>query len=314
MAKWWSIFFAVTMVACLALFIVSPMVGWWLPEGVSTHSGDVDSLFYLILYITGFFFILTEALLVIFMWKFGSRSSSTEGQEKKPAPGWVSKIMQPIKKVIPDEHRLELAWTIVPAAILLYIAFVQVEAWARIKYQSRMPAMDGQTMQIAVSARQFEWRMRYPSPERWESWKKDPKLARDFAMNPHQDDIHVVNELHVWTNENAESTEEFPAMLVHLSTIDVQHNFNIPSFRVKQDALPGKTIPVWFRPTLVNYEFNESKKGWVYNEDRVWEIACAELCGRSHYNMKGKVFVHPNEESFLKWLKEEADKQFSASR
>ena len=64
--------------------------------------------------------------------------------------------------VIHNQHRLELAWTMVPGAILLFIAFVQVKTWAEIKYQSSMPN-PGKTQQMEVNARQFEWRMRYPS-------------------------------------------------------------------------------------------------------------------------------------------------------
>ena len=62
MQKFWSILFGATMFAALLLFIISPFVsGWWLPKDISTFGGGIDRLFYLILAITGFFFILTEA-------------------------------------------------------------------------------------------------------------------------------------------------------------------------------------------------------------------------------------------------------------
>ena len=44
-----------------------------------------------------------------------------------------------VKAIIKDEHRLEMLWTIVPAVILLYIAFAQIGVWAEVKYQARMP-------------------------------------------------------------------------------------------------------------------------------------------------------------------------------
>jgi cytochrome c oxidase subunit 2 len=314
-AKWWSLLFAVVNLGCLALFIVAPFVGWWLPEGVSTHAADIDSLFYIILWITGFFFVLTEAIMVVLMWQYGSRTDA-EGKSVKPTAPVMENMVAPLKKYFPTEQRLELAWTIVPAAILLYIAFVQVDAWARIKYQSNMPSYDGKLppLQVDVSARQFEWRFRYPSPDRWQTMKSDKNAAAKFATEKHMDDVHVVNELHVWTNEKAEANDEFPPTVVHLSTIDVQHNLNIPHFRVKQDALPGKIIPVWFRPMKANYEYDAKDKEWVYDEAHVWEIACAELCGRSHYNMKALVYVHPSEASFLKWLKEAAAAQGATQR
>ncbi len=264
MAKWWALLFGVVMAACFGLFLVSPALGWWLPPGVSSISDLVDGLFYFILYITGFFFVLTEALLVWFMFKYGT---GQKPPQSKP-PEFVTRL-------IPNQHRLEIYWTIVPAIILLIVAFTQVGTWANAKYRSRMPKLEATAqpapppaakadpkvtpMQIEVSARQFEWRMRYPSSKRLEEWlsKKDEATAKDFASFAEDrrgkdgqlrqykqiSDVRVVNELHVVVNR---------PVLVQLKTLDVIHSFNLPHLRVKQDALPGQTIPVWFTPTKVN--------------------------------------------------------------
>jgi cytochrome c oxidase subunit 2 len=282
------------------LFVVAPFVGWWLPEGVSTHSPHVDFLYYVILAITGFFYVLTEAILVYFIIRFAAPET---GREPMARPKLEEHTVALVKKVIPNEHRLELAWTIVPAAILLYIAFAQVSTWAEMKFISRMPSPEQR--QIAVSARQFEWRMRYPSPSTFDEMKTDKKIAANWFNRPQIDDVHVVNELHVWTNEKGQKNDDFPAFVCWLSTLDVQHNLNLPHFRVKQDALPGKIIPVWFRPTKANGEWKNGK--WVYRKDANdkninWEIACAELCGRWHYHMIGRVYVHPSEENYREWL------------
>jgi cytochrome c oxidase subunit 2 len=321
---WWSSLFGVVLLACLLLFIIAPIVGWWMPEGVSTHAGSVDWLFYLILYITGFFFVLTEAILVYFMFKFGG------GQ--KPAEG--SGPPEFLKKLIPDQHRLELAWSIVPAAILLIIAFTQVNTWAQVKYRSRMPSVEakdggaGKTdtaanpIQLEVSARQFEWRIRYPSPKRMEAWltKKDEVTAKDFksfTMTRQFDDIHLVNEIHAIVNR---------PVVVQLKTLDVIHSFNLPHLRVKQDALPGQTIPVWFTPTKFNTKKVTGKDGsvhWVdqYNPDSKqagdkkfqWDLACAELCGWGHYRMIGKIYVHDSDADFKEWLSH-AQKEMNATK
>jgi cytochrome c oxidase subunit 2 len=60
----------------------------------------------------------------------------------------------------------------------------------------------------------------------------------------------------------------------------VIHSFFVPFFRIKQDAVPGMTIQVWFEPTQTGQ----------------YELACAELCGAGHYKMGAKVFVHTPEE------------------
>jgi cytochrome c oxidase subunit 2 len=343
--KWWSVLFGVVMTAAAVLFIVAPFVpGWWLPRRVSAHAWDVDRLFYIILAITGFFFILTEALLVVFMWRFAHQPGQRPhvfGHHAMQEKGalWTSffkRTFRPVSALLHDQHRVELAWTLVPAAILLYIAFAQVNTWADVKYRSRMPAIDTPggrvALQVEVSARQFEWRMRYPSPERWQSWKEDPARARDFATNPHQDDVHVVNELHVWTDSAAadaesEETDDFPAFVVQLRTLDILHSFNIPTMRVKQDSLPGKVLPVWFRPTRYNTALNKKTGQWEDGYDpsagggdkfghpgAVWEIPCAELCGRDHSRMIGRVYVHRSEKDFLDWLGAEAARQESTRR
>ena len=75
---------------------------------------------------------------------------------------------------------------------------------------------------------------------------------------------------------------------VELTTRDVIHSFFIPVMRVKQDAIPGISIPFWFTPTKTGS----------------WEIACAQLCGNSHYIMKGYVHVHTQKgfDSYMKAL------------
>ena len=78
------------------------------------------------------------------------------------------------------------------------------------------------------------------------------------------DDIHVVNDLHMPVNED---------VLVNLKSTDVLHGFFLPNMRVKQDAVPGMMIPVWFRPV----------------ETGTYDLVCAELCGWGHYKMKGRL-------------------------
>lgn len=320
MGKWWAVLFGVVMAACAGLFVVAPMVpGWWLPEGVSSHAHLVDNLFYFILAVTAFFFFLTEFLLVLFIWKYAERGP-VPAEEAPAAPSRFGRYLGPVRNLLNDQHKVEMAWTLVPALILLYLAFAQIGAWVKIKYQSRMweeirsqsqttgLASKDFALQVDVSARQFEWRMRYATPERVRSWmskleEKDVKTDfNSFRTIPQRSDVHVVNEIHTWVGQ---------PVLVHLSTRDVLHSFNIPAMRVKQDALPGKQIPVWFTPTKVNVRFDPKTKTWVDGIDPatgkhdarfIWDIACAELCGWGHYRMIGRVFVHPTREDFLAWL------------
>jgi cytochrome c oxidase subunit 2 len=314
---WWTILFAAVNLAALGLFVVAPFVGWWLPRGESTHAWDVDFLFYVILWITGFFFILTEALLIIFLYRYASRDDGKRRVYTSTGPNVFQRVFKPVSDLIHDQHRLELTWTIIPGIILLLIAFVQVEAWAQIKYTSRQPKFtdEKEPLPIEVTARQFEWRMRYPSPNRLKEIKKDPEQAKRFARDDHFDDVHVVNEIHTWKGQT---------VLVYLRSTDVIHSFNIPHMRVKQDSLPGKVIPVWFTPLRSNTKYNEQKKRWEdgggldgkgepIDRHLVWEIPCAELCGWGHYHMIGRVYVHETRQDFDRWLRAAQESQDASS-
>jgi cytochrome c oxidase subunit 2 len=77
--------------------------------------------------------------------------------------------------------------------------------------------------------------------------------------------------------------------LVRLSSKDVIHSFGLFEMRVKQDAVPGLDIPVWFVPNRVGD----------------YEIACSQLCGLGHYRMRGFLNIK-SEADFRSWLAEEA--------
>ncbi len=81
-------------------------------------------------------------------------------------------------------------------------------------------------------------------------------------------------------------------VLLNLHSQDVLHSFFLPNMRVKQDAVPGMTIPVWFRPV----------------QEGPYDLVCAELCGWGHYKMKGRLTVEPRA-AFDAWLKQKSDEQ-----
>ena len=75
--------------------------------------------------------------------------------------------------------------------------------------------------------------------------------------------------------------------------------------RVKQDAIPGMQIPIYFTPTMTSDEFLKEIEG-TKRQGMGYEIACAQLCGNSHYKMIGWMTVH-TEEDYNNWLFEEAE-------
>ncbi|HMA17339.1 MAG TPA: cytochrome c oxidase subunit II [Thermoanaerobaculia bacterium] len=128
-----------------------------LPESVSTYGGQIDGLFRLILWITGVIFVVVEALLLFFLFRYRHR----EGRVPRYTHG---------------SNRLEVIWTIVPAVICVILALLSRRSWAEIKQN-----MPQQAMNIEVTAEQFAWNIRYPGP--------DGKLET-------ADDILTLNQLH----------------------------------------------------------------------------------------------------------------------
>ena len=236
----WSLIFLAVPVLGVATFAIAPSYNIWLPKNVSEHGSSIDGLFYFILALTGVVFIATEGLLFWFIWKYDAAKA------KGPAT------------YIHGSHTLEVVWTIIPAATLLFLAIYQMNTWADVKM--RRPAM---APTVEVVARQFEWRLRYP--------------GRDGMLGT-RDDLFLTNDLHLPVDED---------VLIQLKSMDVLHSFFLPNFRIKQDAVPGMKIPVWFKA----------------KETGQFDIVCAELCGWGHYKMKGRVTIESRAD-FERWLEE----------
>lgn len=306
MHKFWSVVFGGIIFLEIMLFVVAAFIpGWWLPKQVSTFGDTADRLFYMILWITAFFFVLTEAILVYNIWKFGD-----------PQPGRKSPYVH-------GNHKLEVIWTIVPAGILVLISVLQIGSWEEIKYVTRFPRPDPSVHQLVVVARQWEWRIRYPSPEELKRWDRDPKGPENWsklAEYPYEDygqfdDVHDVNAVHCWMMEEKGGGR----VRLALKTRDVLHSFFLPHLRLKQDAVPGKVIPVWFAVNDWNTSYDEKTKKWVdgFNpktgqsgdHEYIWDLACAEFCGTRHSMMKGRLYVHKDRADFIKWLEYQQKEQ-----
>ncbi|MFQ5568831.1 MAG: cytochrome c oxidase subunit II [Rhodothermales bacterium] len=237
---------------------------------------------------------------------------------------------------------LEVGVVVAEGLLLVVFAF---PIWADLKHD--FPAEEDATV-VHVIAEQFAWNIHYPGPDGAFGERK-PELV-DTQLNPlgldpddpnGQDDITAVNELHLPIGKPA---------IIHLTSKDVIHSFALPSMRIKQDAIPGLAIPIWFEPTMTSRQFRETSmkrypvaqlsRQWVAMDDYVdengevivnrdrrisrrtlnrltdagiteilaspeMEISCAQLCGLSHYGMRGFLTVETQAE-FDAWLQEQA--------
>jgi cytochrome c oxidase subunit II len=165
-------------------------------------------------------------------------------------------------------NKAEVVWTAVPAVTVVIIGLMSGGVWDEVKGRDSVP---DNAIEYGLLARQFEWMVTYRGP--------DGQLGTD-------DDFTLRNQLHIPVNQ---------PVVMRMTSEDVIHSFFLPQFRVKQDALPNQTINVWFEAT---------DAALTLNEDGVYDIACAELCGSGHTTMGGRVFVHTAED-FDRWLAEQ---------
>jgi cytochrome c oxidase subunit II len=164
---------------------------------------------------------------------------------------------------------------------------------------------ENEALVVHVTAEQFAWNVRYAGAD-GKFGRTDIKLI-DVQSNPlgldlndptAKDDVTTTNQLYLPANKS---------IIIKLRSKDVIHSFNVPEFRVKQDAIPGLTIPIYFIPNITTEEMR-SRTG---NPEFQYEIACAQLCGLGHYRMRGFVTVLSPDE-FQKWMDEKVKEALAA--
>ena len=188
----------------------------------------------------------------------------------------------------PPTPRVRTQWLValVPALAMALVAeggvlVLGLPVWAQ--YYGPAPA---EAFSVEVTGRQFFWVVRYPGRD-GVFGRTSPALINtenllglDRSDPAAADDIILLNDLHLPVDR--------PARVILRST-DVIHSFFVSELRVKQDAVPGMTVPIWFTPTRV----------------AEYEIACNQICGLGHYRMRGFLHVLKGE-AFRKWLDEQA--------
>jgi len=173
-------------------------------------------------------------------------------------------------------NKLEIIWTAIPTAIFIGLVIYSNRLWGEIH---STPPED--SVKIDVVSYQFGWDMRYPGAD-GQLGKVDVNtysVDNKFALvpdDPAGDDDFSSTELVIPVGK--------PVHL-YLHSRDVIHSFYVPEFRLYQAAVPGRTIAwVWFETTKTGN----------------FQLACSQICGSGHYNMKAPIRVVSQEE-FDKW-------------
>jgi cytochrome c oxidase subunit II len=162
---------------------------------------------------------------------------------------------------------LEIAWTVVPVLILVAIA---IPSFRLLFAEYDFPKPD---LTITATGNQWYWNYEYPD----QGIKFDSIIVQDADLKPGQPRLLTVDhEVVVPVNKNVQ---------VQVKANDVIHDWAVPSFGIKLDAVPGRLQVTWFRA---------EREGMFYGQ-------CSELCGRNHAFMPIAVRV-VSEAEFADWL------------
>jgi cytochrome c oxidase subunit 2 len=251
-----------------------------LPMPASAHAAEVDQTMILVHVLMGVLFVGWILFFIYVLYRFR--------QGRNPVASYTGATGK-------TSTYLEIAVAVAEGILLIGFS---IPLWA--KRVEDFPPRE-QSVVVRVVGEQFAWNIHYPGPDG--KFGKTDIAKLDLQTNPlgldrtdpdAKDDVVTLNQLHLPVNK---------AVIVDLSSKDVIHSFNLKEFRVKQDAIPGLTIPLWFVPTVTTDEMRQ-KMG---NPEFTYEIACAQLCGLGHYSMRGYVTIH-SQDDFDAWMKAEEEK------
>ena len=247
-----------------------------LPVAASSHAGEIDQMIALVHWLMLVLFVGWGLFFVFVLFRF--RRGANPKASYSGAKGKFAKST-------------EIAVAIVEIVLLVGYA---IPAWAT---RVRQFPSENEATVVRVVGHQFAWDTQYAGAD-GKFGRTDIKLVS--ADNPLGIDR---------TDPNAKDDIISPTLnipvdrpvLVQLSSQDVIHSFGLYEMRVKQDAIPGMQIPVWFVPTVTTADMRQK----LGKPDFEYEIACSQLCGLGHFRMRGFVTVQ-SAADFSKWMADQA--------
>ncbi len=269
------------------------MLGYGPHKAASAHGDSLDRMFDVTLFFTGLVFVITHIALFYFAWKY-------RGEKGRKAV------------YMPHDNRLEIIWTAVPAVVMAFLVINGLDTWNEVMADVKP---DEEYIEIEATGYQFAWALRYPGPD-GKLGTKNYKLitglnplGQDWTDEKNIDDLHVDKIV----------LPKDKKVRVRITARDVLHNFYLPHFRVKMDAVPGMPTYFVFTPTKTTAEYREELSKYpAYQKPadptdptgpQMWEtfnyeLACAELCGNGHFSMRRIVEI-VTEDEYKAWLSQQ---------
>jgi cytochrome c oxidase subunit 2 len=223
----------------------------WLPPVASQHGAGVDGVIHYLLRATAPVLVAGALAVSWFLWRYAR--GTTPGS---PA----------------TSGRTELWWSIGPVIGMMAITEIGVVVVGFPVWEQIYAEPPAGALVVEVTGQQFEWIVRYPGRD-GKFGRVAPELvekSNPAGLDPESpealDDVVLTNRLRVPLGRPVD---------VRLRGRDVLHSFSVPSFRVKQDVVPGIL----------------GRSLFVATAPGQYEIACTQVCGMGHYRMHGTVYV-----------------------
>lgn len=253
----------------IAILLVLMVVGsivfhfwspWWITP-LASNWEQMDGTLYITFWVTGIVFVAVNFFMAyaLIRYRHNKNRKAHYEPENKKLEIWLTSITT-----------VGLIIMLAPG-LIVYDNFIHVPKNAVV---------------IEAVAKQWQWSFRLSGKDGvlGHTNVRHISFSNPFGMNPDdvngQDDILIkTGNLHVLVGQ--------PAQIL-LRSLDVLHNFYVPNFRVKMDAVPGIVSSMWFTPTKLGQ----------------YDLACAEYCGIGHHKMKSGVTVD-NPSAYAEWLQQQ---------
>ncbi|MBK1831695.1 cytochrome c oxidase subunit II [Verrucomicrobiaceae bacterium R5-34] len=245
-----------------------------LPENYSQHGEQVDQMNSVITWLMLVLFVGWSTFFVIALFKFWHK--------RNPKSSYAG-----VKNHV--STHIEIGVVVVEAVFLLGFAF---PLWAeRTDKFERVVANDPNAPRVRVVGQQYSWTYHYPGNDGVFGRTDNTLITGDNSLgidpeDPNGDDDFI-----------STSALRLPVgrdCILQVTSKDVIHNFAIVPMRIQQDCIPGKEIPMWFKPV---------KELETY-------VVCAQLCGEKHADMKGSMEVI-NAKEYYEWAKKRSDEELA---
>lgn len=252
-------------------------------DSASAHGQGLDSIMITTLIITFIAFVITQALLFVFSYMY-------YGKEGRVASYYH------------DNNKLELAWTLVPATVMAVLVLFGFRQWATI---TKVPE-PGSTLEVEVVAEQFQWNVHYAGKDNQLAGSDYRLIGSNGGLNSlglKFDEAASHDDIIGGVDDDGAKVLYLPKgrpVNINIRSKDVLHGVFMPHFRVQMYAVPGMPTHFTFTPTVTTAE----KRNQTGNPNFNYEMACSQLCGSAHYNMRVVINV-VEEAEFVKWLEEQ---------